>query len=65
MPGVSGIDIYNDIKSRRPELAGRFIFITADASDDNTKAFLDRNELPYIVKPFDIKILLKMVEGLL
>ena len=65
MPGISGIDIYNDIKSRRPELAGRFVFITADASDDNTKAFLDTNELPYIVKPFDIKILLKMVDGLL
>ncbi len=65
MPGISGIDIYNDIKSRRPELAGRFIFITADVSDDNAKAFLDTNELPYIVKPFDIKILLKMVDGLL
>src|SRR5664280_2200885 len=53
MPGMSGMELYNDIKLRRPELAGRFIFITGDTSDENTRNFFGKNELSYLTKPLD------------
>jgi PAS domain S-box-containing protein len=65
MPGMSGIELFNTIKPKRPELAGRFIFITGDTSDENTRVFLEENELSYINKPFDTETLTKKVNDLL
>jgi CheY-like chemotaxis protein len=65
MPGMDGIELYNDIKPRRPELTGRFIFITGDTSDENTKTFLDQNGLSYITKPFDMGTLTQKVNNIL
>jgi PAS domain S-box-containing protein len=65
MPGLSGMELYNDIKTRRPEIAGRFIFITGDTSDESTRAFLEENKLSYITKPFDRNILVQKVNGIL
>jgi PAS domain S-box-containing protein len=65
MPGMSGMELYNDVKLRRPELAGRFIFITGDTSDENTRNFFGKNELSYLTKPFDRNILTQKVNGIL
>ena len=64
MPDMSGIDLYNNIKPKRPELTGRFIFITGDTSDTNTKDFLEKNNLSYITKPFDRETLLMKINAL-
>jgi CheY-like chemotaxis protein len=64
MPGMSGMEFYNNIKPRRPEFAGRFIFITGDVSDQNTRYFIEKNKLAYITKPFDRKALLDKVNSL-
>jgi signal transduction histidine kinase/CheY-like chemotaxis protein len=65
MPGMSGIELYENIKPRRPELAGRFIFITGDVSDNNTRMFLENNRLSYITKPFGSKALVQKVSDVL
>ena len=65
MPGMSGIELYNTVKVKRPELAGRFIFITGDISDENTKAFLEENELSFLSKPFDQETLNQKVKDIL
>jgi len=65
MPGTNGIDLYNDIKARRPELVGRLIFITGDISNENTRGFLVKNKLSYVTKPFDRGMLLQKVGSVL
>ncbi len=65
MPNMGGIEVYNNIKANRPELAGKLIFITGDTSDANTRDFLEKYDLPYITKPFDRETLLKKVNALI
>jgi CheY-like chemotaxis protein len=65
MPGMSGVELYNNIKPKHPELKGRFIFITGDTSDAQIRDFLEQNKLSYITKPFDMETLLKQVNRLL
>ncbi len=62
MPGLSGIELYRQIIEKYPELTKKFIFITGDSSDQNTRAFLRRNNLSYIAKPFERTELLQKVK---
>jgi CheY-like chemotaxis protein len=57
MPGMSGIDLYSHIIENMPVLKGKIIIITGDVMGPDIKAFLTKNNLPYLVKPFDIKLL--------
>ena len=63
MPGMGGIELYSSIKEKHPGLASKVIFITGDTSDQNTRDFLEQNNLSYISKPFDRETLLKKVNG--
>jgi PAS domain S-box-containing protein len=65
MPGMSGIELYARAIGKRPELAGKFIFMTGDSSDRTTRTFLDENKLTFLAKPFDIQTLLERVNALL
>jgi DNA-binding response OmpR family regulator len=65
MPGMSGTELYELMVKTNPSLANKFIFITGDTSDANTRAFLEQNKLAYITKPFDREILLQKVNALL
>lgn len=55
MPGLSGIDLYGWIQTHRPGLARKVLFTTGDAYDAPTLEFLERNQLPCLPKPFDLK----------
>jgi hypothetical protein len=55
--------IISSFLEAHPELAGKFIFITGDTSDTNTREFLEQNKLSYITKPFDRETLLKRVNN--
>jgi PAS domain S-box-containing protein len=65
MPGLSGMELYRRITEKHPNLVRKFIFITGDSSDQNTRAFLRRNNISYIAKPFEKTELLHKVEELL
>jgi PAS domain S-box-containing protein len=65
MPGMSGMELYAKVMEIHPELKDKFIFITGDTSDTQTRIFLEQNKLSHISKPFDRETLLKKVEGLL
>jgi CheY-like chemotaxis protein len=57
MPGMSGTELYGRILQKIPALARRVIFMTGDASDAGIRAFLTRNNLPFLTKPFEGKAL--------
>ncbi len=65
MPGMNGMELYAKATAKRPELVGKFIFITGDTSDTSTKEFLEQNKLPFVSKPFNMEIILAKINELL
>jgi signal transduction histidine kinase len=57
MPQMNGIDLYNEVLQRTPELARRIVFMTGGAFTPAAAAFLDRVENPHVQKPFDVETL--------
>lgn len=54
MPNVSGADVYCEVTRKRPELASRFIFMTGGAFTAETRAFLEREDVACLEKPFEL-----------
>ncbi len=51
-PGMSGIELYQQLKDDYPEMTNRVIFTTGDVINDNIKAFLEETGKPFLPKPF-------------
>jgi PAS domain S-box-containing protein len=62
MPGMSGIELYEAIKKKYPTLAKSVVFITGDVMTGNTAKFLNSTGRPYLIKPFDSKDLIDIIE---
>jgi len=65
LPGLSGIEIYDEIGKVAPSLQKRVIFITGDMMAADTRRFLKRTKVPYVTKPFDIAKLKEEVKRIL
>ena len=63
--GVNGADVHAWIRTHRPELVHRILFITGDTVNQETMAILEKTGAPCIEKPFRVAQLLKSVETLL
>jgi PAS domain S-box-containing protein len=55
MPYLSGMELYDEVTLRRPELAPRFVFVSGDLSRDDIRAFLARIPNERIEKPFSLQ----------
>jgi two-component system nitrogen regulation response regulator NtrX len=64
MPHLRGDDFYLKAIELRPNLAGRFIFITGYGTDPHIRHFLVQNEVKFLLKPFPIKGLIGCVKEL-
>ncbi|ADJ26433.1 PAS/PAC sensor hybrid histidine kinase [Dehalogenimonas lykanthroporepellens BL-DC-9] len=65
MPGMSGIELLDEIKVRWPKMVSRVLFITGDTSDLSTRTYLNTHNIPYISKPFERHELEEKVNALL
>jgi PAS domain S-box-containing protein len=54
MPGMTGMDLFEQVKRRAPERARRFVFMTGGAFTRRASEFLAEGDLPCIAKPFDL-----------
>jgi DNA-binding NtrC family response regulator len=62
-PGnVDGGGVYQWLKSNRPELSRRIVFITGDIVNEETVAILKETGAPCVEKPFRVQDLLATVE---
>jgi len=61
MPNVSGIDVYDVVVRKHPELARRVILLTGGAFTPRTREFLDATSLPALQKPFQASTLRRAV----
>jgi PAS domain S-box-containing protein len=52
MPDVLGPELYKLVIETHPHLADRFIFMTGNMVDPDTRVFLERSGLPWLAKPF-------------
>jgi PAS domain S-box-containing protein len=53
MPGMSGIELYQQFQQISPLLADKVVFMTGDTMGTATMSFLSKTKAPYIIKPFD------------
>jgi CheY-like chemotaxis protein len=64
MPELSGQELYGRACQIRPEMTGRFIFITGDIDGQDTRQFLDESRCSYFMKPFNLERLTSAVDML-
>jgi CheY-like chemotaxis protein len=64
MPGMSGCDLYDEIRRLDPEQASRMVFVTG-GSDAQSEKGLAASGQPVLMKPFDPKELRSFVEKFL
>ena len=62
MPEMSGMDFYDELVRRFPDVAARVTFVTGGAFTPAAKAFLERVKNPVLEKPFSPKQLRDHVE---
>jgi CheY-like chemotaxis protein len=65
MSGVSGIDLYEILKKKSPDMADRTVFITGDTMTEETNDFLASSGRPYLAKPFTPIEFLEIIESAL
>ena len=58
---ASGLELFERVEQRRPELAARFIFMAGAGLGTHMKALLEQSARPSLRKPIDVKELRKMV----
>jgi DNA-binding NtrC family response regulator len=65
MPKVNGPMLYRAIKQSHPQLARRFIFLSAEANMPGGLEFLERTGLPFVPKPFSLGVIRQAVRDVL
>ncbi len=60
--GVDGAQVYAWIKTHRPELARRLVFITGDIANEETAATLRQTGAPCVEKPFRVADFIAVIE---
>jgi CheY-like chemotaxis protein len=61
MPEMTGMDVFNRATAKRPELEGRFVFMTGGSFLPRTREFLETSSSTRIDKPFDLNVLRAIV----
>ncbi len=61
MPEMTGVDVYREVSRLRPELLGKFLFLTGGAVSQQARQFLDETGSPRLEKPFAFEDLLMLV----
>jgi signal transduction histidine kinase/ActR/RegA family two-component response regulator len=65
MPGLSGQRLYRLVESLNPELQHRFLFVTGDVVNPQTKQFFMQVGVQFLRKPFRIQDLVDAIEKVL
>jgi signal transduction histidine kinase/ActR/RegA family two-component response regulator len=65
MPGISGQRLYRLVESLNSNLRNKFLFVTGDVVNAQTKRFLEQAGIQPLRKPFKIQELVEAIEGIL
>lgn len=64
MPTMSGMQLFEHVRTLAPALAERFVFATGGATQKNVEQFLASIPNLVLEKPFDMKVLKKLISDL-
>ncbi|HEX5051664.1 MAG TPA: ATP-binding protein [Planctomycetota bacterium] len=64
MPGMSGVDLHDEVDRKAPHLLRRFLFVTGNPGSPETVAFAARSGAAILAKPFDADDLLGRLHDL-
>jgi PAS domain S-box-containing protein len=64
MPGMSGIELYEELKSQSARMDRRIIFMTGGGLHPEVNAFLRAADRPKLEKPFDVRELKRVLHDL-
>lgn len=65
MPVMNGAELHQAAKELKPETAGRFIFISGDTVNEDTRDYLAGIDNPALSKPFSLKELQQLLQQVL
>jgi len=65
MPVLGGRSLFEQLETLDPRMAGRFVFVTGDHTDPQTRAFLEQSGQPFVAKPYEVAELLGAVAVIL
>jgi CheY-like chemotaxis protein len=63
MPHYSGEQLHDWLAEHRPDIFGRLILMTGDLASPGLTEFLARTPRPVIEKPYELAVLLQLVEA--
>ena len=63
MPGVSGIELHDQLAVTQPALLRRFVFSTGDVASVEAASFVRRTACPVLQKPFELHMLDAVIAG--
>ena len=61
MPGIGSETLFDHIRSLDNGVSGRVLYVTGDATNPDTRAFIDKTGSPVLTKPFTIEDLLSVI----
>lgn len=61
MPEVTGMDVFEEVQARVPELARRFVFMTGGAFTPRARQFLEEMANDFVEKPFELRVVRELV----
>ena len=65
MPGLNGRQVYDWLRSARPEYSRRLIFMTGDVINESLQFFLEQEKLTCLNKPFALRELRDAIKNIL
>lgn len=61
MPEVSGLQFYDSLMERAPDLAGRVVFLTGAAADPKVHTPIEQRGVPLLAKTDDLRLVVDAV----
>ena len=62
MPGLTGIELHDRLRTSHPQLLGRLVFSTGDVASPQAAEFVRRTTCTVLQKPFELAALGELVE---
>jgi CheY-like chemotaxis protein len=61
MPDLTGMDVFEEVERRWPDLAPRFVFISGGGVNERSRRFIERHAARVATKPVDSHQLSKLL----
>jgi two-component system NtrC family sensor kinase len=65
MPLMSGKELFGWIRTNRPHLANRVVFVTGDTVSEETRTFFEDSSTHYLAKPFKIEEIKEAIQKII